>query len=1017
MKPLAILLALSMITPADADPGDRRTRRVVDSELQSRAQMEEAQKRAASEKRQAEIEAAERLLHNNRSLSSDQRADLMLRLADLYFREGRGLYLDEMLDFQERFDRCFNDKECDPTLLKPDHTASKAMHDKSIRLYGIILDNYPTFPRADEAQYYLASALDDLERDDEALRAYIELVKHYPQSDYVPAAYLQIGEHQFDEGEVFKATLAYKKASAYRHHEYYALALYKLSWCYYNLGEYGLALDTIKRVIVWSDETLETGDDRGTYDLREDAYRDLVRFCADGGDLDECVHFITVRGRQDLVRDTMVRLGRTYVDQGKNEDALLLYKRLIASEPNHLDSASYQAEIVAISRKMGRIDETVDELERWLRDYGPRSAWAQANATKPDALVEQRDRAAKDLANLAIAWHQESRKLGTGPRAERLAAAADQLYGVYRSEFEDGSHLYEVTFAHAELLFARKDYAAAYAAYGEVVEADPKGKHGLFSAEAAIHSASALAGEPGTPDGLAPIPLEEWEQKHLEALDRYVALYPDGPKVQFAQFKGAWLLYHHNEFAQAAPRFRVVIAQDPKSQEARYAANLILDSLALVEDWATLEETSLAFHQQEDLGDQAFKEQVFEVHERASFKGIEADRERSGDDLAAARSLVSFVEAFPDSEVADLALNNAAVWFAAGELRPEAMRARHLLLESYPDSRFVPDTLAALAFDYESMARFERSAELYERLSTEHADHEGADAALYSAALFRKALGQHDAALDDLRTLLARSPEREDARELELQVARLHREAGDTASAERTLKLLLAAEPEADLRLVAWSELIELSDDPHGERDAALAWAAEQDALSPGALEILAGFRFARIEPARVEYDALRIDGPGRKVSIAQENRILTEQLRAKTEALTALEIAYAEVIETGSGPWGVASLVGVGQAYENLAETLLESHIPSFLTPEQAELYRRDLKDRADLMRIKAQAAYETAHQKAVELDVYDDSNALALERLQALDPHTWPTIDEELPEPGFTSGVSATAPFEESL
>ncbi|MCP4805235.1 MAG: tetratricopeptide repeat protein [Proteobacteria bacterium] len=1022
MKRLAILLALAgpallLSSSVSAEPADRRTRRLVDADLQSRAAMEEAAKAAASDRRHREMVAAEKLLHENRSLTSDQRADLMLRLADLYFREGRATYLDEMLRFQQLFDACFNDAECDPNTLIADTSGSEAWYDKSIRLYGIILHNYPLFPRADEATFFLASALDDLDRDDEAVRSYIDLVKNYPQSEFVPTSYLLIGEHQFEKGEVFKATLAYKKATAYRHHEHYALALYKLSWCYYNLGEYGLALDTIKRVITWSDETLESTDHQGTIDLREDAYRDLVRFCADGGDLDECVHFINPRGRQDLVRDTMVRLGRTYVEQGKDVDALQLYKRLISTDPKHADAGAYQAEIVAISRKMGRVDETVDELERLLRDYSPLSAWAQANATTPDVVSDLSERASKDLANLAIAWHQEARKLGSGPRAEKLSASADRLYGVYRSEFPDGAHVYEVTFAHAELLFARKSYEASWSAYSSVVEMDPKGKHGQFSAEAAIHAAAKLAGEPDEATGLEPVPFTEWEQNHLVSLDKYVELYPSGPKAQFAMFKSAWLLYHRNEFALAAERFRVVIAQDPGSQEARYAANLILDSLALVEDWATLKTTSLAFFEQQDLGNAAFKKSTWKVHERASFKLIEADRGESGDDVAAANALISFEKTFPESDVGDLALNNAAVWFAAAGQRTDAMSARRDLLERYPDSKFAGDTLVALAFDHESSADFEHAALLYERVAAEHVGHASAETALYSAGLFRRALGDTDAALTDLRALLALNSVRDDARELELQVARLHRANGADDAARRTLQVLLAAEPEAEVRMVAWLELVELSADPDAERERALAWVAEQDALSPSVAEVAARMRYAQVEPLWEAYAALRIDGPGRSVSIAQENRMLGDQLKAKTEALSGLEVRYAEVIDTGSGPWGVASLVRVGLAYENLAETLVTSHIPTFLTPEQAEMYRQDLNDRAELMRLKAQTAYETAHQKAVELDVYDDSTATALARLQELDPEAWTARAEVLPSPGYASGAAHTATFEEEL
>ena len=1016
-----MILLLSLMTPpafADDDALTRRTRRTVDVELAERAAETEAAKLMATEKRHLEMEAAERLLSENRTLSSDQRADLMLRLADLYFREGRALYLDEMVPYLEAVDACFNDPTCENIdTVQADHGVSSEWHSKSIRLYRIILDNYPHYPRADEAQFYLASALDDLERNKEALQEYTRLARNYPESVYAPNAYMMIGELEFEDGDVYRALLAYKKTAAFRHHEYYSLALYKLSWCYYNVGEYGLALDTLKRVITWTDDQLEGQDDRGAFDLREDAYRDLVRFCADGGDLDECVHFVKARGRDDLVRDTMVRLGSTYLEQGKNEEAMRLYKRLISSDPKHLDAAGYQVEIVQVSLRMGRVEETVDELERLRRDHGPTSSWAQANAVSIDAVKEVQTDTAKAIANTALEWQKEARRLGTGPRARRLYAASDALYGVYRSDFPDGAHLYDVTFAHAELQYATKQKEAAFASYMAVVALDPKGRSSLFSAEAAIKTAGVLAGTPDDPDGAQIIPLDVHEANYLRALDQYAELYPDGEKRQFALYKAAWLLYHHNDFAQAAERFRVVIALDPSAREAEYAANLILDSLALVEDWDTLRTTALAFYEMEGLGDETFKQSVASVYERASFKVIEVARDESGDDVAAAESFIRFAAEFPMSEVADLALNNAAVWLGDAGRRDEAMALRLRVIQEYPDSRFVSDALRALAYDHEAIGQFERSADLYERFAMEYPRSEAAPAALYTASVFREALGQDSAALRDIRTLLTLDTDRDDAALLSLRAARLLRDSGDEVGARRVYTRMLSTELEPELKMLTYLELSELSEDPVSVREEALSFFAAQASESAQVTEIAGRLRFEQSERDWLAYTALRIPGPSTSGSPRQQNEVLAEQLRAKSTALQGVEAHVGAVIETGSGPWGVAALVRLGQAYEDFALTLEESWVPDYLSDEQQELYRQDLADRAALVRLKAQTAYEAAMEQAIRLDVYDASAMTARVRLQALDPDGHPPTFEAFPSRRWTSGVTVRADYEEEL
>ncbi|MFN7698698.1 MAG: tetratricopeptide repeat protein, partial [Deltaproteobacteria bacterium] len=72
--------------------------------------------------------------------------------------------------------------------------------------------------------------------------------------------------------------------------------------------------------------------------------------------------------------------------------------------------------------------------------------------------------------------------------------------------------------------------------------------------------------------------------KQLSALDQYAKLFPEDGKTRNIIYKSAYLLYNKNQFKDASERFNVVIAKDPKSREAEQAANLILDSFALVED-------------------------------------------------------------------------------------------------------------------------------------------------------------------------------------------------------------------------------------------------------------------------------------------------------------------------------------------------------------------------------------------------------------------------------------------------
>jgi tetratricopeptide (TPR) repeat protein len=97
----------------------------------------------------------------------------------------------------------------------------------------------------DEKLFVLAGALERGGDHPQALQAYKDLVRTYPTSPRVPEAYGAIGELHFVLGETTDALIAFKKASAYRGFDIHPFALYKLSWCYFLIGENAAAIDTV----------------------------------------------------------------------------------------------------------------------------------------------------------------------------------------------------------------------------------------------------------------------------------------------------------------------------------------------------------------------------------------------------------------------------------------------------------------------------------------------------------------------------------------------------------------------------------------------------------------------------------------------------------------------------------------------------------------------------------------------------------------------------------------------------
>ncbi len=1055
--PLALFLAslspawqdagsISLVQSAWAqDDEDREAkeegRRVLRARDVTEVSLSEEYRKLARQKRHESMRFLKEILSQG-TAQGEQKAEMILRLADLYFEEGRDLYLDEMRKYQDAYDACFNDERCDTAGMSSDGytTESRDWQAKSIKLYRQILANYPQYQRADEATYYLASALQDTGDIDAAVKEFTRLVRTYPESRWVPDSYVMIGEYYFEKNNAYKALVAYQKASTYRDSDKYAFSLYKLAWCYYNVGEYGKGIDTMKTVVAhaMASAGAEGSGQKSKIQLQDEALKDLVRFFADAGEMDEAYAYFNKLGKKELIRSMLKRLASTYYEQGKFEQCVQTYRRLIAEDPQSSSAPDYQNEIVQAYLKMGKKQETISEIDRLLKTYGKSSAWARANASDTDALKAASLYIEKNLRKVATNYHNDAKKLGTGSAARESYALAYKAYTVYLAEFPDSQYSYDVRYAFGELLYKIKKYDEAYNQYMKVVSLDEKGKHAEFCAESAIFASDEMikrekksAGNSANPGRATDsIPLTEWESNLLAALDQYARLFPASDKTKNIIYKSAYLLYNKNHFKDASDRFRVVIGMDPGSKEAEQAANLILDSFSLVEDWQNLKEVSKAFHDQDGLGSQTFKREVYNIYERASFKLIEVNFEKSQDKGTAAVAYRAFFDEFPESEVADLALNNAAVYFHSEGKLAESMETRHLLVDGFPKSKFYNDQVAALGFDYESIADFSNAAQWYEKLFSLDEDHEGSPSALYSSALFRRAMGEWQLAIKNYEKYITAYPDRDNVREVTLEIAKIYEDNAKWSEASKVYYKFYrdARNDEVPIAQVFYARLRyglclkEMGQtsalDKHWADSVKEAEKIEDPSVLGEGVELVAQILYEVAEAEYQKYAALAISGPGsQKLGRRATDKLLTKQLTEKAQSLQAMELTYANIINTGAGEWGVAALVRVGQAYENMAESLENSYVPSYLTEDQVEFYTMALEDKIYPQQEKAVEAYTRALDKSFELSLYNENTAYATRRLGELRPGDFPGLEEGLLSPEYATTGAYTAGPETEL
>ena len=1045
---LALALVLGLATAsgtasaADEDPTKRKAldARQFDS---SAATQNEQMAALAEQKRMESIGRLKELLASG--VEGDTKAEMMLRLADLYFQQGKTLYLKEMAAYDVQYDKCFNTEGCAFDKLEANNSGSREWQDKSIKLYEAILANYPRYARADSATFYLGSAQWDTKQEDAAVESFKRLVKLYPQSDFVPDAYVLIGEYFFAKNNAYGALSAYQKAAAFKDHPKYAFATYKLAWCYYNVGEYQTAIDTMKSVVSYGMAQTAAGTTKGGLQLEEEALKDLVRFFADAGQMNEAYEYFTSLGKKDLIRSMLQRLGGMYFEQGKFEQAIETYRRLILDNPQHADNPGYQLEIVQSYRKLGQKDQVVAEVNRLLADYGTKSSWAQANVSNPTAVADANKKIEGELRRTAVDYHNEAKTL---EKSRNVAAAptyelARQSYATYLANYPTDEHAYDVHYAYGELLYHLKDFAGAYGEYMSVVAINPTGQHSKFCAESAIFAAEEqvnLEGG-GKANGTVtvsakqmqePIALTPWEQRMVDACKKYAELYPTEKKNQNIIYKSAYLLYNKYRFEEAAAQFNAVIAMNPGSDSAEQAANLILDSFVIRQDYANLKQNAKFYYDQQGLGSQKFKNDVYKVYQNASFKLIEVNVAKDNDFGKAADGFMAFYKEFPEADVNAQALNNAAVYYSKVNRVSDAMVARRILVDDPkfgPKTKYYYDQIGALGFDYETIADFGNAATFYEKLwslypdERKKAEKDKADTigtfdtraadAIYSASVFRNGNGEWEQAITDYNQFATAFPSDPRVPDVLLTIGKVYEDNGKLTEAGNVFMTFYTKPPAgATTDFVYYARLHHgLALEKTGQAAKATKLYEETVALwkkggstQGPETEFVAQMMFKLAQPTLDAYMAQQVTSK-KGGSRAAEDKSLLEALGKKTQGLVKVTELYTNVVGTGAGEWGLAALVQLGKAYENMGESLSKSARPSYLTEDQLEMYNMGLEDRVYPQVEKAVEAYKLALEKSYELTLYNENTEYATRQLGVLRPDEFPGLSEQLLEPRYTS------------
>ncbi len=1002
-----------------------------------------------------------RTLQQMSELNNDpkEKPDLLFRLGELYWEESKYWFFemnrkdDELIACKEK-----KDEAClaAATAEKQGFAQKKDQFQaEAIEKYKSIFKQYPQYKRLDEVLFFLAQNLYEKGDVRDAMKAYEQLIKRFPQSKYVPDSYLAFGEFYFNNSKgrrelLQKALEAYERAAQFTESKVYGFAIYKQGWCHYNLGDFPAAADKYKATIYYGDLAGGTAKDNKAALVRE-ARKDYVLSYSHFGDPTAAKDDFKKVGGDENWWGMLNGLAGIYYDDGKDKESILVYRALIKDRPTSPQAPFFQGRIVDAVMRVGKKQITVVQARELVKIFQAVEKSGNIKTEQDKAsLKEAKELAERTLSNLAVSWHNEGKKT----RDEETFLFANEAYNDYLAIFPDTAKSYDLRFFHAELLFENlQKYDLAAEEYSKVVRMDVErvkksekpGKWLTKSTEGALFSYDEVVKKTDDPtekeaakNPTRQFPIPPLKQALLEACENYLTFVPGGDKRVEIAYKAAQIKYRYNYFDEAVKSFAIIALENPGSELAVYSANLILDVYNLQGDFERIDEWARKFYAEPKLAKGDFKADLERIIEKNTFKLAEKIAAK-GEHEQAAERYIAFVKDWPKSELADEAVFNASIeLYKAGRVL-DSIRARDRIIKEFPDSNLGPQALFANAGAYADIGDYAPAAdyfELYVARWVEQKSGKGgkrapaskkgakaapvgppkkgptyeedkAKTALFDAGIFREGLGDYRRALKDREQYVELWPKDADTEDVFLSVALLHERNKKYNDALRQLEAYGQKYTRDPAKVLANElRIVKIYEKQKNKGAAKKTYERIWDYYkklpgkakeklggeSGGGLEAVAQAHYVLSEPYWDEYARIRL-----KLPEAEMGKLL----KLKATKLGEIQKRYTETVGFKVAGPAICGLYKIGMAYQNFAQTFFDAPVPKGLNEEGIENYKAALAEQAQPIELKAIEALETAVGKAREFDVSNECSEDALAKLARSSAEKFPEVIEPVPAP----------------
>ena len=970
--------------------------------------------------------------------------DVMFRLAELYYERSADDHAVAMRAYEDQL------KRVDPSSNAPPPPEPAVDFRPSIGLYRQLLEKFPKFKFNDATTYLLGYCLEKQNDFEGAQQAYHDVIDGYPKSKFVTEAWVRIGEYYFDDYDdpdaLPRAAQAYEAAIKDTKSPLYDKSLYKLGWTYYRQDRFEPAVQRFTELVDFYDRTGTKKDGKATGDLRGEALQYTAISFTDEkwGSVEKAKATFARMGGRPYEAEVYRRMGDVYFDQTRHTDAVAAYRLALQKDPLADDAPKLQQKIVQAYERDRKLNEAFAESEALANAYAPGTPWYEKHQNDPEVLAATQEMAEKNLYGSAVYHHQQALALkqeGKLEAARTMFESAAKGYEGYLARFPRSKAAYEVQFFAAECQYNSLQFAKAAKNYDSIRDTGADDKYRKDAAYGAVLAWSKLVEQlqaqkklarypvlrsKDRPEGEKPqgIPLSPEESSLVVATDAFLQLSPTDERSPGVAYKAAELMYAHNQFPDARQRFETIIKRYPKSEVAKYATNLTVETFLIDKDWRSVEEVSARLAQNTDVIDP--KSELYK--DLVKFKL--AGRFKLADELMAqgawdeaARKYIQLVDEEPKHEFADKALNNAAVCYEKDHRFESALKLYERIFKEYPSSKLADAALFRVAVNQENSYDFDRAVASYERLVKEYPASKDREAALYNAARLLEGQQKYPQAAAAYARYADLFPRAEDAPKNQYRAALVYEKQGDTRNEVKALNEFVRRfgnkSNQAELVVEAHKKLGDAYAKSGSPKDARRAWetAAKEfdrkglrpDAALQGA-DAGAEARFMVAEQELKDFDKLRIGGRG---------KALEQSFTLKRAGVKKVQASYAEVFKYKRLEWTLAALYRQGYVLERFGATINETPVPPDvrrLGDEAVAAYQDLLQQQTAALEDKAVESYAATLEQARKNRISNEWTKKTLESLNRYRPKDYPVLKDPKPaiavDVTWPDGLVSTAP-----